>query len=65
MTERSSKIVNRAIANDSAIRMQRDSVKIKGPANPNTPNPFVQPQVVTTQTQTSPVSPAGTQQKQS
>ncbi len=56
-------VANRALANDSAIWMQQDAVNLKGPPNPNTPNPFVQSQAASIQTPINPVAPTGSQQK--
>jgi hypothetical protein len=47
------------------FRTQDDAIHLKEPADSSKPNPFVQSQSVSSQAPTSPVTPAGTQQKQS
>jgi hypothetical protein len=56
---------NRACANDSAIWMQKDAHWSKSPANPNTPNPFVQAQATASQTPSSSSAPEKSKQKES
>ncbi|MGA9071913.1 MAG: hypothetical protein WB424_16745 [Terracidiphilus sp.] len=63
MADQITKIVQEALTQESAIWVQRDAHWSKGPSNPTTVNPFVQPQSTLPQTPVNSAAPTGSQQK--